>query len=67
MKRWILFGSLVAVVAGAVISYLTVPPVRRFVDRIPSALGFSRSPEGVTYWCPMDPEIVRENPGTCPV
>ena len=66
-KKIIGWGIALAVVAGAVGAYYGISPVRRFVDRVAAKFGLGGPKEGVTYWCPMHPDIVRKNPGTCPV
>ncbi|MBI4563998.1 MAG: hypothetical protein HY716_04805 [Planctomycetes bacterium] len=66
-RNLLIWGIVIGVLAAAVGSYIGVPSIRRAVDRMASTFGLAGPKEGVTYWCPMHPEIVRKNPGTCPV
>ena len=66
-KKLIGWGIALAVAGGSVGAYYGIAPVRRFVDRIATTFGIGGAQEGVTYWCPMDPKIVRKNPGVCPL
>lgn len=73
-SRWLLTGVMVLVVgglsAGIVLSNDSLR--KRARDFWDTALGWAdlKGSSGVSdtiYWCPMDPQIKRSRPGTCPI
>lgn len=65
--RWMRWSVAVATLAVGAGTYFGVPGVRSAIDDTVMRLVTGSTGDTRTYWCPMDPEIVRKGPGMCPV
>ena len=66
-KPWVRWASASGVAAALTVVYLAVPGVRSAVNTTVLTLVTGSTGDTRTYWCPMDPDIVRKGPGMCPV
>ena len=66
-KRWMRLVIGIGVLGSLPAAYFGVPGLRAVVDRSVMKLVIGSTGDTRTYWCPMDPDIVRKGPGMCPV
>jgi len=66
-KRWVRWTIGIGVLGALAGVYFGVARVRTAIDTTVLRLVTGSTGDTRTYWCPMDPDIVRKGPGMCPV
>ena len=66
-RSWIRWGIVAAIGVALAGAYAGMPALRGAVNRTVLRLFTGSTGDTRTFWCPMDPEVVRKGPGMCPV